>query len=381
MSKFVLLLAALFVPALAFRVRKQNRTSAAGGKVVTLGDSYSSGCGIHKSPNDYEGGDCMRDHKTIPGAKYTKANGGQGINAACAGGQLPDAIQQFSDLQAANKNDAASGWEGSVLFFTIGGNDIRSNKGENWPGILTSCILSFYGDCHKKAENQVGNFDELQAKLGQFYDTVAKGANKATIRILGYPRLLTRSWHCIPVPGLDLDAADWADDMVDELNARISQAVMQARNNNKGVDIRFVDVKNHLTKGACTMGSNEVHSLVLDGLSISPMTFHPSQRGYDKYYAALSGSLGRRLPTQRVAAASSEEPWEVQKIMDGWDTDSNGQLCIGEVLSMGGVQASVKVSKRLRMLFGEADKDQDGSLNQAEFHNFLASVGTEPDAL
>merc|ERR1719410_691802 len=41
-----------------------------GAKVVTLGDSYSSGVGIHPSASSYEGGNCWRDWRTTPGAVF-----------------------------------------------------------------------------------------------------------------------------------------------------------------------------------------------------------------------------------------------------------------------------------------------------------------------
>ena len=38
---------------------------AQGGKMVTLGDSFSPGAGFLKSAKDYKGGDCLEDYKTI----------------------------------------------------------------------------------------------------------------------------------------------------------------------------------------------------------------------------------------------------------------------------------------------------------------------------
>jgi len=380
MSKFAALVTALcFIHTLALRPRKGGvGKKGAKGKVVTLGDSYSSGTGIHKSASSYDGGACLRDHKTIPGAQYASAEGMNGINVACAGDELPGVIQQFSELQATYTEDVASDWEGSVILLTIGGNDIRTHKGENWGQLLGSCVASFGGACHEQAENQVANFDDLQARLTQFYKTVAKGASKAKIRILGYPRLLRRGWHCISVPGLAAGAAHWADDMVDVLNSRISQAVTAARRTNPGVDLEFVDVVNFLTKGACSTGGNHVHAIVLADGGLSPMTFHPHQRGYNAYYDALGSSLGRGMPPSQVPPGSPE-PWEVENMFAGWDTDKNGKLDVGEVLSMGGDDASTSVSKHLRALFGEADKDKDGSLSQSEFQNLLAIVAADED--
>lgn len=363
-------LLALAAPVAALRLGRQQ---GQGGKVVTLGDSYSSGTGIFKSAKDYEGGDCLQDYKTIPGAQLANQEGLRSVNVACAGGQLPDINQQFTDLQADYPQDAASGWNGSVMVFTIGGNDIRTKKGEGWGDLLGSCIASFYGGCHTADENQVGNFDELEANLGAFYTRVAKGASKAQIRVLAYPRLLRRGWICIPVPGLNSGAADWADNMVDEMNGRMSSAVATVKRRFPAVDIEFVEVLNYLTKGACSTSGQHVHAIVLADGGLSPMTFHPHQRGYNQYYKALGNSLGRSLPPSRVPGGSVV-PWEVQNMFNGWDEDKTGKLTIDEVLSMGGEDATPDVSARLRALFQEADKDQDGILNLQEFTDLLAIV-------
>lgn len=367
-------------PAFGLRVHKRAHGNAtAGGYVVTLGDSYSSGVGIFKKPEDYEGGDCLQDMKTIAGAQFANAEGMQSRNEACAGGEVPDAVEQFANLQRNYPSEAANGWDGSVIVFTIGGNDIRTHKGESWGDLLGSCIASFYGGCHEADENQVANFDALQASLEAFYTQVAQGAGKASIRVLGYPKLLRRGWHCIPVPGLSGGAADWADDMVDELNGRLSSAVSKVKGANRGLDIEFVDVGNYLTKGACSTSGQHVHAIVLNGLGLSPMTFHPHQRGYNEYYKALGNSLGRSMPPSQVPGGSLE-PWQVESIFSKWDSRQAGKLSLDDILGMGGEDADVDVSRRLRALFSEADKNQDGELDLAEFQDFLTIVANAEES-
>jgi len=359
--------------ALAAPVAALRQGHRQGGKVVTLGDSYSSGTGIFKSAKDYEGGDCLQDYKTIPGAQLANQEGLRSVNVACAGGELPDINQQFTDLQANYAQDAAKGWNGSVMVMTVGGNDIRTKKGEGWGDLLGSCIASFYGGCHTEADNQVGNFNELEADLTAFYTRVAEGASKAQIRVLGYPRLLRRGWICIPVPGLNGGAANWADNMVDEMNGRITSAVATVKSRFPAVDIEFVDVSKYLTKGACSTSGQHVHAIVLADGGLSPMTFHPHQRGYNQYYAALGNSLGRSLPPSQVPGGSVV-PWEVQNMFNGWDSDKTGKLTIDEVLGMGGEDATPDNSARLRAFFQEADKDQDGFLSVQDFTSLLAIV-------
>lgn len=370
---------AFSAPAVAFRVRTKKNNVTRGGMVVTLGDSYSSGVGIYKKKSDYVGGDCQRDLKSIAGAQYAESQGMQSVNLACAGGEIPDAFPQFEKLKASYPQDAKNGFEGSTIVFTIGGNDLRTYNGKTWGGVLTSCIASFYGACHEEQGNQVANFDTIRRQATSFYKTVAKGASKASIRVLGYPRLLRRGWHCIPVPGVSAGATKWADNMVDEFNSYLQRAMVDTQSAFPNVDIKFVPVNKYLTKGACSTGGQHVHAIVLDGVSISPMTFHPHQRGYTAYYKALGNSLGRSVPPSQVPPGSPE-PWELESIFDGWDAQKDGQLSIDEVLSMGGEDADDDVLERLRSLFGDADADQDGFLNLQEFQEFLNLVATADEA-
>merc|ERR1719464_235589 len=133
------------------------------------------------------------------------------------------------------------------MMLTIGGNDVRSHGGDGWTSLLLSCILSFYTDCHKKADNQVANWDELQGDLENYYTSMAQGAGNATIRVMGYPRLLQRTWHCIPIPGVNSGATKWMDSMVDSLNAMLTRAVSNVKSAYPSVDLEFVPVTSYLT--------------------------------------------------------------------------------------------------------------------------------------
>merc|ERR1740129_1258823 len=95
-------------------------------RVFTLGDSYSSGTGIHKSGDDYVGGDCWRDVTTTPGAQFAANVGVPFVNNACKGGEIPDIHQQFEEIKARHPDAVASGFAGSTISFTIGGNDLQT---------------------------------------------------------------------------------------------------------------------------------------------------------------------------------------------------------------------------------------------------------------
>jgi len=352
-----------------------------------MGDSYASGTGIHNKISDYHDGDkCCREFKTTPGGRVAKQQGKQHLMPACAGDEIPQIKEQFADLQADNQAEAARGWEGSTFMFTIGGNDVRSHGGDGWTGILVDCILSFYGvigDCHKKHENQVANFPEVRSELVNFYTTVAQGASRASIRVWGYPRLLQRTWlGCMPVPGVSSGATKWADNMVDELNGILRSAVAEVQGQNPGVDIEYVDVTNRLTLGACSLQSGKhVHSIVLNFESLlSPMTFHPTQAGYNGYHAALAPTLkGSLLESQQAAEPSPF--WFPERIFRGWDVAGKGKLSLTDVLRMALEDAEPAVSTTLKELFVEADTNEDGFLNLPEFEGFLSLAAKADHAL
>jgi len=385
----VLLLA---ISASAFRVRPKRgqKTNSSGSYVVTLGDSYSSGTGIHNDLSDYDdnngglfGSLCCREFDTTPGGRVASQQGKQHLMPACAGDEIPQIKEQFSDLQANHPAEAANGWEGSTFMFTIGGNDIRSNDGSSWVNILVNCILSFYGDCHRAEGNQVANFPEVRSELVNFYSTVAQGASKASIRVFGYPRLLQRTFlGCLPVPGVSMAAADWADSMVDELNSNLRSAVAEVQGQNSGVDIQYVDVSNRMTIGACSLQSGKhVHAIVLSFESLlSPMTFHPTQAGYNRYYDALAPTLGSSSVESR-AAESTSPLWFPERIFKGWDVAGKGKLSMSDIHHMAADNADASVLRTLRELFANADVNDDGFLNLPEFEGFLALAAKADHAL
>lgn len=283
-----------------------------GKKVVTLGDSYSSGTGIHNKGSEYDeegGGDvagykltarsddeCWREKHTTPGPKYASYNGKTSIFLACKGAEVSHVINQINYLNSLYQTDAANKWAGSLILLTAGGNDIRTKRGEDWPDLLKRCILEvnpFKGcDDHDKNQVSESTWDSIESKLNSFYSKLAREASSATVRILGYPRLMQRDPGCSSVTGLGRDEADWVDDQVDVLNDRIQGAVNSVKTSYPNFDISYVSVINYITVGACgPKSTREVNDKVLDGLKTSDSSFHPTQLGYDAYYRALVDNI------------------------------------------------------------------------------------------
>jgi len=380
---FLQYLIVLFTCTSAFRVRPQKRVrpkkvskSAVGGKVVTLGDSYSSGCGIFRREGDYSGtpASCLKSDRN-GGGQHAAANGMEHVNFACSGdlidsGSADDGpggiVNQFAQLQAAYPADAAAGWEGSVIAFTIGGNDVLTYDGDGWAGVLGGCILCFGCACHEDPGNQPANLDDIQAKATQFYTTLAQNASKASIRVMGYPKLLQESGGRCSVAFLNVAASRWMDEQVELANARLRQGVADVKASYPSVDIQFVSMTDVITLGACSSSSNKEIGGFSIFSGIGPQTFHPSQPGYDRYGEALSASLGS------VASHSAKVAVPVSgDLLKAGDANADGKLSIDELLS---VSVANLNAEQMRMLFSAADADHDGFLSKVELKYLLKFV-------
>lgn len=281
-----------------------------GGKVVTLGDSYMSGTGIHNKDSEYDeqyGGyasglkltvrgdnECWRELHSTPGPRYAAQTGQESVFLACKGAEAAHVKNQLTHANGLYGREAFNKWDGSVFVVDGAGNDIRTKRGEDWPELLERCILevNLFKGCNDHDENQVNNWATVKARAKSLYSKLAVDAARARIRIMGYPRVMQRNPNCNSVTGVGKDEADWMDDMVDILNAQLSSAVNEVRAQNPGVDIRYVSVLSSINKGACASKSErQVNDRVLDGISTSDASFHPTQAGYDGYLTALTGSL------------------------------------------------------------------------------------------
>merc|ERR1719189_1486287 len=176
---------------------------------------------------------------------------------------------------------------------TAGGNDIRTGRG-TWTDVIVNCYLPL-GDCDDNSENQVTNWAQMRSGFVELYTKLAVEASGAKIRVMGYPRLMQRKGgSCWILPTLVKSELDWIDDMCDELNANIVAAMNTVKANYPQVDIQYVSVVNYITNGACESASDrEVNDEVIEGTigGLSDSSFHPTQKGYTKYYYALADSL------------------------------------------------------------------------------------------
>ena len=321
-TRLVALAASVVAPLGLLALTSSSTTAAASiDRVVTLGDSYSSGTGIHRNASAYDdhgpqrqtfapstrigNSDCSRELDETPGPQLAARLGAESVFVACAGAVIDDIANQ---VDAADIPDDG---RGTIVTMTIGGNDLRTVRGENWPETLVRCITS--SSCHRSEKNQIANLAQMRADLTVVYTDIGAQYPDISVRVLGYPRLMQSDRWCEGVTGFSRGEADWVDDQVDRLNAAIAIATRSA-SIMTGADIRFVSVVEQFDNhGACrfwqrdryvndaVFGETLERSMTASGdvrdhwdkgpLTISGASFHPSSKGYDAYFEALSASV------------------------------------------------------------------------------------------
>jgi hypothetical protein len=290
-------------------------------RIVTLGDSYSSGSGIHRNASSYDdqgpeshsfdrstrlgSSACQREVDETPGPRLAEQLEAESVFVACAGAVIREIPAQ---VRAA---DIRGDGEGTFITMTIGGNDLRTERDENWPDALLRCITS--AGCDGSAQNRMANLGEIRSDLIDAYAAIGDEYPDITVRAMAYPRLMQSDRWCEGVTGVSRDEADFIDDQVDLLNREIETAALVARVRT-GADIRYVSVIDEFdNRGACrfwqrdryindaVFGDSLRRSQLEDGtirehrsdgpINVSTASFHPSSSGYDAYLDALRGSV------------------------------------------------------------------------------------------
>ena len=263
--------------------------------VVQLGDSYSAGYGVLAEDRAATNGACLEpgfyDSSVVPGGRLASDLGVPLNFHACGGAVIDDVADQFDAARASIPGDGS----GTVVVFTAGGNDVRTERGEMWPDLLQRCILLDLS-CERRSLNQIGNLDQVQADLEALVDRIAQSTPGAQIRVLGYPELFQRSPWCFGVTGVDRNEADFLDLLGRELNNGLEDAVVAVAARSSS-DIEFVDIEDSFDdQGACqTARSGERFvndtEFVPWTLNVASNSFHPTARGYNAYSNAVNSSL------------------------------------------------------------------------------------------
>ncbi len=265
-------------------------------QVVQLGDSYSAGFGALSSSVPADGGSCddsTRSRPSItPGGQLASGLGVPLVFAACGGAEIPDVVNQYRAVVDQIPGDGS----GTLVVFTAGGNDLRTNRGESWVGLVTRCILWDWS-CEKRSRNQVANETATANALEALVAEITSTRPGATVRVLGYPELMQRTPGCSGMTGIDRNEADYMDRIARSLNDSLEAAVNRAAAAAPG-DVSFVNPEAAFDdRGACQTGSsglryvNDVDFVPWSLFSVAANSLHTTASGYDAYANVLANSL------------------------------------------------------------------------------------------
>jgi hypothetical protein len=251
--------------------------------VVTIGDSFSAGTGVFPDLESYDvpyGGrqmwhnvtyqlsgfretnECWRDLHVPPGARLARDRNARSVVLACSGSGTEETRNQFNYLNALYPSHRQMNWTGSTLLLTAGGNEVQSADGSLYVDLITRCFIQLR--CHRRRRNQISNLEEIQTRLTNLLTQVVTTASRATIRILGYPRLMKPDPFCVLVLGISTGEAKWIDRLTLDLNNRTAQAVQSIQALHPDVDIQYVDVDDYLNVGACGFRRKKRHIQDID---------------------------------------------------------------------------------------------------------------------
>ncbi len=261
--------------------------------MVQLGDSYSAGFGVLARTVAAGTGSCSSPTHAVPsatpGGSLAARSGAILVFAACGGAEVDEVTEQFRSVRDSIPGDGT----GAVIVFSVGGNDLRSVRGEMWTDLLQRCILLDL-DCERRSQNQPANIDVVAGELQSLVAEIRSTAPGATIRVMGYPELMQRSPGCWGMTGIDRNEADFLDGIARDLNAALAQAVSAAA---AGGDVRYVDPTTAFDDhGACQTersGLRYVNDVdfVPWSFTVAANSLHPNAAGYEVYAELLESSL------------------------------------------------------------------------------------------
>jgi lysophospholipase L1-like esterase len=153
--------------------------SAAPGRYVALGDSYSSGTGAGSYGSS---GSCKRSANSYP-QLWANANGPSSFAfVACSGAVTSDVLN--SQVSAVTSDTA-------LVTISIGGNDA------GFADVMTDCNLGSDSSCVSRNQ-EAQNFARttLPGRLDNVYNQIRSRAPGARVVVLGYPHIYQLNGSC-----------------------------------------------------------------------------------------------------------------------------------------------------------------------------------------
>jgi len=241
--------------------------TAAAGKYVALGDSYTVAVGTRQYDNPDD--PCRRGPLAYPRLWAAAHPSTTFVEASCSGARTEDIVSsQVPQLTA----------DTTLVTVQVGGNDA------GFVDVLKDCILSLDdAACVARADEAKALAQgPVAGKLASTYAAVKSAAPSATVISIGYPRLYKVGGDCgiLGLSDTERAALNSAADVLADVTAAQSSAA----------GVSFLDARPVFEGHGICSGSEWVTSLEWDDLDES---YHPNTTGHNSgYFAALNGITG-----------------------------------------------------------------------------------------
>jgi lysophospholipase L1-like esterase len=277
---------------------------------VVLGDSYSSG----ESAGDYtaRSGNCHRSPHGYAAYVATEQSTGTPTLMACSGAITADYYEKNRKNSAEPAQQTALQSATQLVTMTMGGNDAgfapvisacvhrpgQDGFGCKYDSVIVSNLYDRIDALGGIGTAQTDEGRDIYA-LADLYIDIATRASNAKVFIGGYPRLFGPSigdyntnsaapsgYGCVLTPGavIDYDDAQWLNQVANDLNAVIYDAVTAAQT--AGKNVYYVSPALFTTHRLCDSGAEWINGVFLDGVPVKPTqeSMHPNADGYEYGY-------------------------------------------------------------------------------------------------
>jgi lysophospholipase L1-like esterase len=257
-----------------------------GGRLLALGDSYSSGEGAGEYQPGTDGGDnsCHRSRNAWPAALAEQ----RGLTAlpslACSGATLTDLMSgraRSNQPERRVSQLARMSAKATVVTVTIGGNDL------GFRSILESCIAA---DCVDRYHRPTGDvldarIDGLARRLPAAYRAIQSAAPRARVFVVDYPELFPEGEpNCAALGRISPEEGDYLDRKIERADIAILDAAREA-------GVTGIDVSTALRGGELTCSGPQYLNRASPRLELLSASFHPNAAGQDRLAHAVATAL------------------------------------------------------------------------------------------
>jgi lysophospholipase L1-like esterase len=257
-----------------------------GGRLLALGDSYSSGEGAGDYQAGTDGGDnsCHRSRNAWPALLAHERGLAMVPSIACSGATLTDLLSGragSSQSERAVSQLARVSGTPSIVTVTVGGNDL------GFRSILENCIAV---DCVARYHRASGDvldarIDALARRLPDAYRAIQAAAPKARVFVVDYPRLFPDGQaNCAALRRITPTEGDYLNGKIERADIAILDAARKA-------GVTGIDVSTALRGGELTCSGTQYLNHASARLKLLSASFHPNAAGQQRIARAVAAAL------------------------------------------------------------------------------------------